>query len=133
MHAEKNGDEVIEEAGWREASSGVVTVRDDEIPEGKKGSLKSQIVVRSQNPNEAGDAKDNWTFSESLKPDFECRRVSQGAADAAYGSDTKASIKWFDGKRNINLCRGTLIKGRGRAEVIGLLSAKPSQIGGNSG
>ena len=28
MHAEKNGDEVIEEAGWREASSGVVTVRD---------------------------------------------------------------------------------------------------------
>ena len=47
MNAEKNGDEVIEEAGWREASCGVVTVRDDDgnrlqsryigrLPEGEK-------------------------------------------------------------------------------------------------
>ena len=47
MTDEKNGDEVIEEAGWREASCGVVTVRDDDgnrlqsryigrLPEGKK-------------------------------------------------------------------------------------------------
>ena len=53
MIAEKSGDEVIEEEGWREASCGVVTVRDDDgnrlqsryigrLPEGKKQSLKQQ-------------------------------------------------------------------------------------------
>ena len=156
MHAEKNGDEVIEEAGWREASCGVVTVRDDDenrlqsryigrLPEGKKGSLKSQIRkevnhLRSQNPNlklvvTADGAKDNWTFSESLKPDFEvldffhAAEYLKAAADAAYGSDTKASIKWFDGKRNtlrhdpngveivIEALRYLLRKGRGRAKI----------------
>ena len=62
MNAEKNGDEVIEEAGWREASCGVVTVRErrKQITEPyigqKKG--KSQITnpqevnhLRSQNPD----------------------------------------------------------------------------------
>ena len=52
----------------------------------------------------------------------------KAAADAAYGSDTKASIKWFDGKRNtlrhdpngveivIEALRYLLRKGRGRVE-----------------
>ena len=30
MNAEKNGDEVAEKAGWREASCGTVTPRDDD-------------------------------------------------------------------------------------------------------
>ena len=30
MNAEKNGDEVIEKEGWREASCGTVTPRDDD-------------------------------------------------------------------------------------------------------
>ena len=42
MHAEKNGDEVIEEAGWREASSGVVTVRDDD----EMSRLQSRYIGR---------------------------------------------------------------------------------------
>ena len=50
MNAEKNGDEVIEKEGWREASCGTVTPRDDDgnrllsryigrLPEGKKKTL----------------------------------------------------------------------------------------------
>ena len=41
MNAEKNGDEVIEEAGWREASCGVVTVRDDD-----ENRLQSRYIGR---------------------------------------------------------------------------------------
>ena len=66
MNAEKNGDEVIEEAGWREASCGVVTVRDDDgnrlqsryigrLPEGKKEkaySLCSDSSAFQQNAAE---------------------------------------------------------------------------------
>ena len=128
MIAEKNGDEVIEEEGWREASCGVVTVRDDDgnrlqsryigrLPEGKKQSLKTQIRqeldhLLSQNPDlklvvTADGAKDNWTFSKSLNPDKEALDFWHAieklkvAADAAFGHDEKASIKWFKGKRNI--------------------------------
>ena len=128
MNAEKNGDEVIEEAGWREASCGVVTVRDDDgnrlqsryigrLPEGEKESLKSQIRkevnhLRSQNPDlklvvTADGAKDIWTFSKSFKPDVEvldfwrAAEYVKGAADAAYGSDEKASTKWLEAKRHI--------------------------------
>ena len=156
MNAEKNGDEVIEEAGWREASCGVVTVRDDEenrlqsryigrLPEGKKESLKSQIRkevnhLRSQNPDlklvvTADGAKDNWTFSKSLNPDVEALDFWHAieklkvAADAAFGSDEKASIKWFKAKRHIlrhdpngvgkvmDALRYLLRKGRGSAEI----------------
>ena len=127
MIAEKNGDEVIEEEGWREASCGVVTVRDDDgnrlqsryigrLPEGKKQSLKQQIRqeldhLLSQSPDlklvvTADGAKDNWTFSKSLNPDKEALDFWHAieklkvAADAAFGSDEKAT-KWFKGKRNI--------------------------------
>ena len=156
MNAEKNGNEVIEDAGWREASRGVVTVRDDDgnrlqsrcigrLPEGKKESLKSQIRkelnhLRSQNPNlkrvvTAGGAKDNWTFSKSLNPDVEvldfwhAAEYLKGAADAAYGSDEKASTKWFEAKRHIlrqdpkgvDKVRDALLyllgKRRGKAEI----------------
>ena len=156
MNAEKNGDEAIEEAGWREASCGVVTVRDDDenrlqsryigrLPEGKKESLKSQIRkevnhLRSQNPDlklvvTADGAKDNWTFSKSLNPDVEALDFWHAieklkvAADAAFGSDEKASIKWFKAKRHIlrhdpkgvgkvmDALRYLLRKGRGSAEI----------------
>ena len=67
MIAEKNGDEVIEKEGWRGASCGTVTPRDDDgnrlqsryigrLPEGKKQSFKTQIRqeldhLLSQNPD----------------------------------------------------------------------------------
>ena len=156
MKAEKIGDEVIEEAGWREVSCGVVTVRDDDgnrlqsrymgrLPEGKKQSLKTQIRkevknLRSQNPDlklvvTADGANDNWTFSKSLNPDKEALDFWHAieklkvAADAAFGHDEKASIKWFKGKRNIlrhdpkgvgkvmDALRYLLRKGRGSAEI----------------
>ena len=87
------------------------------LPEGKKESLKSQIRkevdhLRSQNPDlklvvTADGAKDNWTFSKSLNPDVEALDFWHGteylklAADAAFGSDENASIKWFKAKRHI--------------------------------
>ena len=117
MNAEKNGNEVIEKEGWREASCGTVTPRDDDgnrlqsryigrLPEGKKESLKTQIRqelnhLRSQNPDLklvviADGAKDNWTFSKSLNPDVEvldfwhAAEHLKVAADAAFGFDEMA-------------------------------------------
>ena len=127
MNAEKNGDEVTEEAGWREASCGTVTARDDEnrlqsryigrLPEGKKKSLKTQIRqevnhLQSQNPGlklvVTGDGeKGNWKFSKSLNPDVEVLDIWHTiaylkiASDAAFGPDEKASTKWFEAKRHI--------------------------------
>ena len=127
MNAEMNGDEVIEKEGWREASCGTVTPRDDDgnrlqsryigrLPEGKKESLKTQIRkevnhLRSQKPDlklvvTADGAKDNWTFSKSLNPvkevlDFwHATEKLKVAADAAFGPDEKTSIKWFEAKRH---------------------------------
>ena len=127
MNAEMNGDEVIEKEGWREASCGTVTPRDDDgnrlqsryigrLPEGKKESLKTQIRkevnhLRSQKPDlklvvTADGAKDNWTFSKSLNPDKEvldfwhATEKLKVAADAAFGPDEKTSIKWFEAKRH---------------------------------
>ena len=156
MNAEKNGDEVIEKGGWREASCGTVTPRDDDgnrlqsryigrLPEEKKESLKTQIRqeldhLRSQNPDlklvvTANGTKDNWTFSKSLKPDVEvfdfwhAIEKLQVAADAAFGSDEKASKKWFEAKRHIlrhdpdgvakviNSFRYLLRKRRGREKI----------------
>ena len=155
MIAEKNGDEVIEE-GWREASCGVVTVRDDDgnrlqsryigrLPEGKKQSLKTQIRqeldhLLSQNQDlklvvTADGERGNWTFSKSLNPDVEALDFWHAieklkvAADAAFGHDEKASIKWFKAKRHIlrrdskgvgkvmDALRYLLRKGRGSAEI----------------
>ena len=128
MIAEKNGDEVIEKEGWREASCGTVTPRDDDgnrllsryigrLPEGKKKILKTQIRqeldhLRSQDPDlklvvTADGEKGNWTFSETLDPDVEVLDFWHAieklhvAAEAAFGSDEKARKKWFKAKRRI--------------------------------
>ena len=128
MNAEKNGDEVIEKKGWREASCGTVTPRDGDgnrllsryigrLPEGKKQSLKTQIRqkldhLRSQNPDlelvvTADGEKGNWTFSGTLSPDVEVFDFWHAieklmvAAEAAFGSDEKARKKWFKAKRRI--------------------------------
>ena len=128
MNAEKNGDEVIEKEGWREASCGTVSPRDDDgnrlqsryigrLPEGKKQSLKTQIRqeldhLRSQDPDlklvvTADGEKGNWTFSETLNLDVEVLDFWHAieklhvAAEAAFGSDEKARKKWFKAKRRI--------------------------------
>ena len=128
MIAEKIGDEVIEKEGWREASCGTVTPRDDDgnrllsryigrLPEGKKKILKTQIRqeldhLRSQDPDlklvvTADGEKGNWTFSETLDPDVEVLDFWHAieklhvAAEAAFGSDEKARKKWFKAKRRI--------------------------------
>ena len=117
MNAEKNGDEVIEKEGWREAACGTVTLRDGDgnrllsryigrLPEGKKQSLKTQICqeldhLRSQNPDlklmvTADGEKGNWTFSKTLNPDVEVLDFWHAieklmiAAEAAFGSDKRA-------------------------------------------
>ena len=128
MNAEKNGDEVIEKEGWREASCGTVTLRNGDgnrllsryigrLPEGKKQSLKTQICqeldhLRSQNPDlklvvTADGEKGNWTFSKTLNPDVEVLDFWHAieklmiAAEAAFGSDKRARKKWFKAKRRI--------------------------------
>ena len=132
MNAEKNGDDVIEDARWREASCGAASVLDQDgnklqgryfgrLPEHKKESLKTQLRkewnhLRSQNPDlklvvTADGAKDNWTFSKSLDP------------------DEKDSTDWFEDKRHIlrhepkgvgkviDALRHLLRKSRGKAEI----------------
>ena len=128
MNAEKNGDEVIEKEGWREASCGTVSPRNDDgnrllsryigpLLEGKKQSFKTQIRqkvdhLRSQSPDlklvvTADGEKDNWTFSKSLEPDVEVLDFRHAieklkvAADAAFGPDEMASTEWFKAKRRI--------------------------------
>ena len=92
MNSKKIGDDVIEEAGWREVFCGVASVHDKDgnklrshyfgrLPEGEKQGLKTQLRQEvhyslDQNPDlklvvTADGAKDNWTFSESLNPDVE--------------------------------------------------------------
>ena len=128
MKAEKIGDEVTEEVGWREVSCGVVTVRDDDgnrlqsrymcrLPEGKKQSLKTQIRkevkhLRSQNPDlklvvTADGANDNWTFSKASNPMLKCsisgmpQSISRVLLMPLMGPMKKASTKWFEAKRHI--------------------------------
>ena len=156
MNAEKIGDDVIEVARWREASCGVVSLHDNDgnrllsryigrLPEGKKQSLKEQLrqevmYLLGQIPDlklvVCGDGeKGNWTFSESLNPDVEvldywhAAEYLMLAADAAFGSDEKAGIKWFKRKRHIlrhdpkgvdrviDSLRYLLRMGRGSAEI----------------
>ena len=128
MNARKIGDDVIEDARWREASCGVVTLLDNDgdrlqsrhfgrLPEGKKQSLKTQIRqdldhLRSQNPDlklvvTADGKKGNWTFSKSLNPDKEvldfwhAAEKLKRASDIAFGTDEEASTKWFEAKRHV--------------------------------
>ena len=156
MNAEKNGDDVTEEAGWREASCGVLSIFDNggnklqsrylgRLPEKGKLTLKEQLRqevshIRSQNPDlklvaTADGAKDNWTFLKSLNPDltvldfWHAAEYLKRAADAFFGADDEASMKWFKAKRHslrtdpegvskvINALRYLLRKGRGKEEI----------------
>ena len=156
MNAEKIGDHVFEDARWREASCGAVTLLDKDgnrlqsryfgrLPEGKKQSLKTQIRAElhhllGQKPDlklvvTADGEKGNWTFSKSLNPDVEVLDFWHAiehlkrAANAAFGSDEKASTQWFERKRRIlrrdpngvnkviYALRYLLRKGRGKAEI----------------
>ena len=123
------------------------------LPEGKKQSLKTRIReevnhLRSQKPDlklvvTADGEKGNWTFSKSLNPDVEvldfwhAAEYLKGAADAAFGSDEKASTKWFERKRHtlrhepkdvgkvIDALRHLERKGQGSAEIQKTVTAHP--------
>ena len=156
MNAEKIGDDVIEEARWREASCGTGSVFDKDghklqsrylgrLPERKKQCLKKQLRQEmdhslGQNPDLrlvvcADGAKDNWTFAESLNPDVEVLDFWHAtvylkvAADVVFGSNEKASTKWFEAEHHtlrhdpkgvgkvIDALRHLLRKGRSSAEI----------------
>ncbi len=105
------------DAGWREASCGVVGLVDAEgtiqesrcsgrLPEAGKVSLKAQLRAEALHwlalrpdlrPAAVADgAKDSWTFLESLCPDvtlvdfWHSAQHLSSAADAAFGADTAA-------------------------------------------
>jgi len=128
MNEKKEGDAVLEEGGWREASCGVVSLLDVDgnklrsslfgrLPEQGKLCLKAQVSKEvfhwlARKPDmklvvSADGAKDNWAFAESLKPDVEvldfwhAAEYLKLAADAAFGSDEAASTKWYKNKRHI--------------------------------
>jgi len=116
------------DAGWREASCGVVALVDAEgevlesryfgrLPEQGKTSLKSQLKAEAfhwleRNPDlklaaVADGAKDNWPFLESLSPDvmlldiWHAIQHLKAAADAAFGPDTAAGTAWFEKWRHV--------------------------------
>jgi len=116
------------DAGWREASCGVVALVDAEgnmlesrhfgrLPEAGKASLKSQLSAEAFHwlalkPDlklavVADGAKDNWTFLESLSPDvtlvdfWHSTQHIKVAADAAFGADTAAGTAWFEKWRHV--------------------------------
>ena len=116
------------DAGWREASCGVVALVDAKgnmlesryfgrLPERGKTSLKSQLKAEAFhwleiNPDlklavVADAAPDNWTFLESLSPDvtlvdfFHAAQHVKVAADAAFGADTAAGTAWFEKWRHV--------------------------------
>ena len=104
------------DAGWREASCGVVALVDAKgeilksryfgrLPETGKQSLKSQLSAEvfhwlKIKPDlklvaVADGARDNWEFLKELSPDVEildywhAAQHLQSAADAAFGAETK--------------------------------------------
>ena len=116
------------DAGWREASCGVVALVDAQgnmlesrvfgrLPEAGKTSLKSQLKAEAfhwlkLNPDlklavAADAAPDNWTFLESLSPDvtlvdfWHAAQHVKVAADAAFGADTAAGTAWFEKCRHV--------------------------------
>ena len=115
-------------AGWREASCGVVALVDDKgnmlesryfgrFPEACKKSLKSQLKAEvshwiARKPDlklaaVADGTKDNWTFLESLQPDvilvdfWHAAQHLSAAADAAFGKGTAAAKTWFEKWRHV--------------------------------
>ena len=116
------------EAGWREASCGVVALVDNEgnmlesryfgrFPEAGKKNLRSQLKAEvsywiGRKPDlklavVADGAKDNWTFLESLQPDvilvdfWHAAQHLSAAADAAFGKGTAAAKAWFEKWRHV--------------------------------
>ena len=116
------------DAGWREASRGVVALVDAQgsmlesrvfgrLPEAGKTGLKSQLKAEALHwlkldpdlkPAVAADAApDSWTFLESLSPDVtlaDFRHAAQHikvAADAAFGADTAAGTAWSGKWRHV--------------------------------
>ena len=116
------------DAGWREASCGVVVLVDAKgeilksryfgrLPETGKQSLKSQLSAEvfhwlKIKPDlklvaVADGARDNWEFLKELSPDVEildywhAAQHLQSAADAAFGAETKEGADWFKKYRHI--------------------------------
>ena len=127
MNAE-TADGETREAGWREASCGVVALVDAEgamletryfgrLPEGGKRTLKAQLKAEAMHWLDlrpdlrlvavADGARDNWAFLESLTPDvtlldfWHSAQHLKAAADAAFGPDTQAGTAWFEKWRSI--------------------------------
>ena len=127
MNAE-TADGGMREAGWREASCGVVALADAEgrmletryfgrLPEAGKTGLKAQLKAEALHWLErrpdlrlvavADGARDNWTFLESLSPDamlvdfWHAAQHLRAAADAAFGPDTQAADAWSGKWRHI--------------------------------
>ncbi len=127
MNAE-TADGKATDAGWREASCGVVALVDAEgntlesryvgrLPEAGKTSLKSQLMAEAfhwldLNPDlklaaVADGAKDNWPFLDSLCPDvtlldfWHAAQHLSAAVDAAFGTDTASGTGWFEKWRHV--------------------------------
>ena len=116
------------EAGWREASSGVVSLLDAEgnmvqtsyfgrLPEQGKMSLKAQVSHEAFHWLErkedlkvvaiADGARDNWPFLDTFSPDvvlldyFHAAQHLKVAADAAFGPDSAEGEAWFETWRHV--------------------------------
>ncbi len=115
------------EAGWREASSGVVSLLDAEgnmvqtsyfgrLPEPGKTSLKAQVSHEVFHWLERKDlkvvaiadgARDNWAFLDRFSPDvvildfFHSIQHLKVAADAAFGPDSAEGEAWFETWRHV--------------------------------
>ena len=116
------------EAGWREASSGVVSLLDADgnmvqssyfgrLPERGKTSLKAQVSREAFHWLErkedlkvvaiADGARDNWAFLDMFSPDvvlidyFHAAQHLKAAADAAFGPDSAEGEAWFEKWRHV--------------------------------
>ena len=128
MNAEEAEDGKPAEAGWREASRGVVAFVDargdtlesryfGRLPEAGRTGLKSRLGAEALHWLElrpdlkpaavADGAKDSWPFLESLSPgvtpvDFwHAAQHIKAAADAAFGADTAAGTAWSGKWRHV--------------------------------
>jgi len=128
MNAGTADGKAITDAGWREASCGIVALVDAEgemlesryfgcVPEAGKKSLKAQLKDEvfhwlGRKPDlkvaaVADGAKDNWTFLESLHPDvalvdfWHAAQHLNAAAAAAFGHGTAAATTWFEKWRHV--------------------------------
>jgi hypothetical protein len=127
MNAE-TADGKTTDAGWREASCGVVALVDangeilesryfGRLPETGKKSLKAQLKAEishwiGRKPDlklvaVADGAKDNWTFLESLNPDvvlvdfWHAAQHLSAATVAAFGQGTAAATAWYKKWRHV--------------------------------